>query len=189
MKFPRLNILVTVAAAAIAVLAVIRLEAARGGVEIEHRHLGETPVTVYRGDISSGSLVVVSHGFAGSRQMMESISLTLANSGHTVVAFDYLGHGRHSRPMSPDIRSLTGTTEDLVRQTLDVVERARGLIDADEVALIGHSMATDVVIRAAERLPGVDEVVAISMYSEAVTSQHPKRLLVVSGEHETRLRE
>ena len=189
MKAARISLLIAVLALIVAVVSVIRLEGARDGIDIEYRMFGETPVTLYRGQRASESLVVVSHGFAGSRQMMEAISLTLARSGHTVLSFDYIGHGRHNSALSPDIGSLTGTTEDLVRQTLDVVEQARELIDAATISLVGHSMATDVVVRAAARLDGIENVVAISMYSDAVTQDHPARLLILSGSHEQRLRE
>ena len=188
MNLTRLPLFVAVLACVTAILSVIGLESARNSVGIEKQRFGETPVTIYQGPETVPSLVVVSHGFAGSRQMMEAISLTLAQSGHTVVAFDYIGHGRHSEALSPDINSLTGTTEDLVRQTLDVVRQAREQIGVETVSLVGHSMATDVVVRAAERLESVENVVAISMYSEAVTPEHPARLLIVSGAHEERLR-
>lgn len=184
----RLHAWVAIVAAALALFALVRLESERGSIEIQSLRFGETPVTVYRGQSSDGALVLVSHGFAGSRQMMEAISMTLARAGHSVVSFDYLGHGRHPRALSPAIDRLTGTTEDLVQQTLDVAAQAQALTGKDRIALVGHSMATDVVIRAAERLPGVEAVVAISMYSEAVTPDHPARLLIVSGAHEQRLR-
>ncbi len=189
MKFAHLTPLVAIAALALAILAAVQVEGARGSIDIKRMYFDQTPVTIYRGQAPEKSLVVVSHGFAGSRQMMEAISLTLAHSGHVVVSFDYLGHGRHSVPLSPDIHALTGTTEDLIEQTMEVVEQARQLIDAEEISLVGHSMATDVVVRAAARLASVRNVVAISMYSEAVTSEHPGRLLIVSGAHEARLRE
>jgi hypothetical protein len=54
-------------------------------------------------------------------------------------------------------------------------------------------MATDIIIRAsgAEAADGkpVDAVIAISMFSEAVTESEPARLLVISGQGEKRLRE
>lgn len=189
MKFSQFTRLATIAGLALALLAVIQLEAARRSIEIDHLDFGQTPVTIYQGQSAEKSLVIVSHGFAGSRQMMEAISLTLARAGHVVVSFDYLGHGRHDEALSRDIHSLTGTTEDLVEQTLEVINHAGQLIDAEKIALVGHSMATDVVIRAVERLPQVKDVVAISMYSDAVTAEHPRRLLIVSGARETRLRE
>lgn len=57
------------------------------------------------------------------------------------------------------------------------------------VALIGHSMATDIVIRAAEDLREVSAIVAISMHSQRVTESFPKRLLILSGAWESRLRD
>lgn len=189
MNTARLSPLIAIIALVVAVLSGIRLESARSSVDIEQQRFGETPVTLYRNVSNTDSLVVVSHGFAGSRQMMEMISLTLARSGHTVLSFDYIGHGRHGAALSPDISSLTGTTEDLVEQTVEVVEQARRLTNLKTISLVGHSMATDVIVRATERLAGVENVVAISMYSEAVTPEHPSRLLIVSGSHEQRLRE
>ena len=50
-------------------------------------------------------------------------------------------------------------------------------------------MASDIVIRAAIAEPGVNTVIALSMFSEAVTAKAPQRLLVISGEWESRLRE
>jgi pimeloyl-ACP methyl ester carboxylesterase len=185
----RVSYLITTIALAIAVWSVYQLERAQSAVEIEQVLLGETPATFYKVDRTKDSLVVVSHGFGGSRQMMQAISLTLARAGHTVVAFDYIGHGRHPKPLSPAVETLTGTTEDLVLQTLDVVEKARAHTGLTRVSFVGHSMATDVIVRTAQRVRSSGAVVAISMYSDAVTPTHPKRLLVVSGAFESRLRD
>ncbi|MGZ2259417.1 alpha/beta hydrolase [Roseobacter sp. A03A-229] len=188
MSSSRLRSIIALCAVVLAFVSILRLETARERLSMTSHVFGDTPVTLYRAQAAEGALVVVSHGFAGSRQMMEAVSLTLARAGHTVVAFDYLGHGRHPGRLSPDITSLTGTTEDLVQQTLDVVAEARALTGMQAVSLVGHSMATDVVVRAAARLQDVESVVAISMYSEAVTPTHPERLLILSGAQESRLR-
>ena len=62
-----------------------------------------------------------------------------------------------------------------------------------QIALLGHSMATDILIRAAEAeaVEGnpVNTIVAISMFSEAVTDQFPKNMLIISGSWERFLRE
>lgn len=147
----RLTFLTTFIALAVAVLSVIKLESVRASVETEDVMFGQTPATIYQPDNASDLLVVMSHGFAGSRQMMEALSLSLARAGHSVVAFDYLGHGRHATPLSPEVETVTGTTEDLVRQTLEVIEAAKARSGLRRVALVGHSMATDVIVRAAER--------------------------------------
>lgn len=134
-------------------------------------------------------LVVIAHGFAGSVQMMQTIARDLARAGFTAASFDFIGHGRHPAALSPRVTEIEGTTAQLVDQTEAVIEalqaeRGRG----GPIALVGHSMATDILIRAAQARDDVAAVVAISMYSEAITSDFPQRLLVVSGEWEDRLR-
>jgi pimeloyl-ACP methyl ester carboxylesterase len=173
---------------------IVTLERGRNGLDISDVSVGTTPATLYRNPGETGSLVVIAHGFAGSRQLMQAYSLTLARSGYTVLAFDFEGHGRNPVPMSGDVTSIDGTTALLVAETRRVIAAGRDLAaGAGGVALLGHSMATDILVRAAiaEREAGtpVGAVVAISMFSEAVTATLPERLLAVSGEWETRLRE
>ena len=175
-------------------LSVVQLERGRSGLEISDIAVGTTPATLYRKPGTSGPLVVVAHGFAGSRQLMQAYSLTLAQSGYTVLAFDFEGHGRNPVPMSGDVTSIDGTTARLVEETRRVIAAGRAVPGVGSgVALLGHSMATDVIVRAAnaEAAAGtpVDAVVALSMYSDAVTATEPPRLLVVAGEWETRLRQ
>lgn len=177
----------------IALVSIWQLERARGGIEITALAVGTTPATLYRPAAGTGAegapLVVVAHGFAGSRQMMEAFSLTLARSGIAALAFDLRGHGRNPVPMSGDVASLDGVTARLVEEARDV-QAAGGALEGvgPVVALLGHSMATDVIVRAAEA-EGVPTVVAVSMYAEGVTAERPARLLVVSGAREGRLRE
>ena len=62
---------------------------------------GTTPATLYLRDAGGPApVVVVAHGFAGSRQLMESFALTLAQAGYVVASFDFQGHGRNPVPMS-----------------------------------------------------------------------------------------
>jgi pimeloyl-ACP methyl ester carboxylesterase len=112
--------------------------------------VGTTPATLYQQPGSDGPLVVVAHGFAGSRQLMQAYSLTLAQSGYAVFAFDFEGHGRNPVPMSGDVNAIEGTTQRLVDQTLRVLAAGRDLPGAGPgVALLGHSMATHIIARAA----------------------------------------
>ena len=159
------------------------LENARAGVEMSTIHVGETPVTVYEGE---GPAVVVAHGFAGSRQMMQGYGLTLAQAGYRVMAFDFEGHGRHPVPMSGDVTSVDGTTRLLVEQTLRVVDAAGG---DQPVALLGHSMATDILIRAAIAAPDrIGPLVVISAFSQAVDAIQPRDMLMITGAWEGGLR-
>ena len=180
---------VGMAAAAVIVLSVIMLERGRAGLVITEMAVGTTPATLYRQPGAAGPLVVVAHGFAGSRQLMQAYTLTLAQSGYAVLAFDFEGHGRNPLPMSGDVNAIEGTTQRLVDETLRVLAYGRGLEGVGPgVALLGHSMATDIIARAAEADGGVDAVVGISMFSQAVTATEPARLLVISGQWEGMLR-
>ena len=185
-------------------VAVWMLERDRAGLAVERLTLAGTPVTLTRPADAEGGLplVVVAHGYGGSRQMMRAFARALARAGLAVASYDALGHGRSRRPMSGDLTAVEGATERLVAQAVAVARAARDRPGvAGPVALLGHSMATDVVIRAAARLNGMDgvdgadgvaavaAVVAVSMYSDAVTAQAPARLLILSGAREGRLRE
>jgi dienelactone hydrolase len=172
---------------------VVRLEGGRSGLDISPMRIGSTPATVYRQPGASGPLVVVAHGFAGSRQLMQAYSLTLARSGYVVLAFDFEGHGRNPVPMSGDVTSIDGTTALLVAETRRVIAAGRTLPGiSGGVALLGHSMATDIIVRAAiaESAEGrpVAAVVAISMFSGAVSETQPAGLLMISGQWEGALR-
>lgn len=175
--------LVWALAAMIAAWSFWTLESERAAIPRERIETPAGPVTLY--GAQEGPLVVVAHGFAGSRQMMQVISYDLARAGFTVAAFDFAGHGRSGALMSRDVTRIEGTTEQLVQQTVGIIT---ALAPEGAIALLGHSMATDIVIRAAGRLPDVSGIVAISMYSDAVTADSPERLLILSGEWENRLR-
>lgn len=183
-----------VLAIVLALAALWQINHARGDVRATTVTIAGSPATVYRSATmpEDAPLVIVAHGFAGSRQMMQAVSVTLARSGAAVVAFDFIGHGRHGALLSPEVSNIDGTTAQLVDQTVAVAQAARtlpGLPPDGPLALVGHSMATDVTIRAAQRLPDVAAIVAISMYSDTVTAAFPDRLLIVSGAWEARLRE
>lgn len=170
-------------------LSVFTLERGRAGLVITDLTVGMTPATLYQQPGSAGPLVLVAHGFAGSRQWMLAYSLTLAQSRYSVLAFDFEGHGRNPLPMSGDVNAIEGTTQRLVDETLRVLAAGRALPDVGpRVALPGHSMATDIIARAAIADGAVDAVVGISMFSQAVTAEQPTRLLVISGQWETMLR-
>jgi pimeloyl-ACP methyl ester carboxylesterase len=175
-------------------LSVWMLERERAGLLITEMSVGTTPATLNQQPGQTGPLVVVAHGFAGSRQLMQAYSLTLAQSGYTVLAFDFEGHGRNPVPMSGDVNAIEGTTMRLVDETRRVLAAGRELVGSGPggagqgVALLGHSMATDIIARAAIADGDVDAVVGISMFSKTVTADAPARLLVISGQWEGALR-
>ncbi len=167
-----------------------RLERERSGISIIHVPVGTTPATVYqRIGGAKAPAVVIAHGFAGSRQLMEAYALTLARAGYVAVSFDFEGHGRNPTPMSGDVTRIDGTTRLLMRETGRVIDAALALPGVDgRVALLGHSMASDIIVRQAIADIRVAATVAVSMFSEAVTASAPRNLLIVTGEWEPFLR-
>ncbi len=169
-----------------------RLEADRAGLAIAPLEVaGGTPATLYsRADAGPAPAVVIAHGFAGSRQLMEPFALTLAQAGYVVASFDFEGHGRNPRPMSGDVGAISGTTQRLMDETARVAEAVLEHPRADgRLAYLGHSMASDIVVRQALAEPPGDAVVAVSMFSEAVSAAQPRNLLVIAGAWEARLAE
>ncbi len=177
--------------------ALVMLWRAEAGVETERGWVGPTPVTVYRPgpELRAGfsdpwevkrlgglPVVVISHGFAGSQQLMEPFAFTLARNGFLAVTFDYYGHGRNLEPLAGDVTDVEGATQFLLDQTAAVADFARALPAAGKgFAMLGHSMASDIIVRYAEADPRVDATVAISLFSPAVTETSPENFLIVVG--------
>jgi len=179
--------IVLVLALAAAALSIWMLERDRAGLIVTPLAVGETPATVYaRADAPGPApVVVIAHGFAGSRPLMEPFALTLARAGYLVVSYDLEGHGANPVPMSGDVNRIDGTTQLLMDELGRVADAALALPGADgRLAFLGHSMASDIVVRQAIADPRTGAVVALSMFSEAVTAREPRNLLVVTGEWE-----
>ena len=166
-----------------------QLERMRQGISISALQVGTTPATVYR--LPTGGpapVVVIAHGFAGSRQLMEGFALVLARAGYIAVSYDLQGHGRNPVPMSGDVTKIGGTTKLLMDELARVSEAAMALPGTNgQIAFVGHSMASDIVVRQAVRDARVGAVVAVSMFSSAVTATSPRNLLIVAGAWETML--
>jgi hypothetical protein len=177
--------LLTYLAILIAGVSILVLEVARSGVTFTDRFVASTPVTTLTRDGAEGPHVVIAHGFAGSRAMMQSYGLTLAQAGYRVHMFDFEGHGAHPVPMSGDVTRIEGTTRLLMNQTRAVID---DVADGTPVALLGQSMATDVLIRVAlEEQTG--PLVLLSAFSQAVTADRPQDMVLISGQWEPHLRE
>lgn len=155
------------------------LENARHGVEINQFDIAQTPVTAYRLADAEGPVVVIAHGFAGSQQMMQGYALPLAKAGYRVFVFEFLGHGRNPIPMSGDVTTVDGTTQRLVDQTNTVIDTLA--TDNRPFGLLGHSMATDVLVRVAANRADVGPVVLVSAFSQVIDDTTPKNLLLITG--------
>lgn len=174
-------------AAALAVLAIalalFQLQRADDGLSVTGTYVGTTPVTVFRPQTARPApAIVIAHGFAGSQQLMQPFAMTLARAGYVAVTFDFLGHGRNPQPMRGDITKETGITEALMAELGTVADYAQALPQTDgRLAVLGHSMASDIVVRYAQSSPDVTATIAVSLFSKTATATSPRNLLVIVG--------
>lgn len=182
------RLLVALCACALMALALVRIRADADGVTVSALPVGDIPATAYRpADGRTGPLVVIAHGFAGSQQLMQAFALSFARNGYTAVTFDFAGHGRNVRPLGGSITREDGATRRLVDEVAAVAAAARPLGDG-RLAVLGHSMASDIVVRFAQAHPDVAATIAVSMFSPVVTAQSPRNLLVIVGDWEGMLK-
>jgi len=84
--------------------------------------------------------------------------------------------------MRGDITEGETITSALLRELDQVAAFARTLPDSDaRLAVLGHSMASDIVVRYAKANPEVQATVAVSVFSPVVTATSPRNLLVIVG--------
>lgn len=161
-----------------------RLESGRQGVTILQETSGAVPMTLFQPDgAGPAPVVVIAHGFAGSQRMMQSYAITLARNGYLAVTFDFPGHGRNGVPFVADIRDpervplLTQALEHAIAWGL-----ARPGADG-RLALVGHSMAGDIMARFAATAPSrVASMVLVSPYlSDQADTSSIKNLLLIYG--------
>lgn len=159
------------------------------GIAIRTDVVGETPITIYRtADADPAPLVLIAHGFAGSQRLMEPIALAVAGAGYVAVTYDFLGHGRHPDPMRGELGEQDGTPVYLIEQTREVVDATLQLPGVDgRLAILGHSMATNILVQYAQEDDRVGATVGISMYAPTIEAESPGNLLAIVGALERQL--
>lgn len=175
---------------AIAIMALIsvaiglfELRSAGDGLRITRTVIGETPVTVFQPEQRAAApVVIIAHGFAGSQQLMQPFAETFARNGYIAVTFDFLGHGRNPVPMRGDVTDGHAITGALQEELGQIVSYARTMPGNDgRIAVLGHSMASDIVVRFAVANPEVRATIAVSVFSPVATAASPRNLLVIVG--------
>ena len=140
-------------------------------------------------------MVLVAHGFAGSQQLMQPLALTLARNGFRVLTFDFPGHGRNLAPMfgglaDPDrsLRTLLASMDEMGAWALQLATQDDG---TPRYAVLGHSMASDIVVRHAQAHPEVQASVGVSLFAPSITAatppNQPRNLLVIAGAWEPQM--
>jgi len=180
------SLLVAIAAICIAAAGLWQLHRATEGLAISRVAIGGTPATVFRPAAPGGppwqAAVVIAHGFAGSQQLMQPFAVTLARKGFTAITFDFPGHGRNAALLPGGMEDVRKSTDALM-SALDEVVRGAGssLVGAVPLALLGHSMGSNIVLRYAGDHPAVDATVAVSPFAGEGAWRPPRNLLVVDG--------
>jgi pimeloyl-ACP methyl ester carboxylesterase len=165
------------------------LRLATQGLDISTAIIEGIPTTVFKPSAAAkGPVIIIAHGFAGSQQLMRPFATTFAQNGYTAITFDFAGHGRNTSALRGNIIEVGGATQTLVRETARIAKFGRELGDG-RIAVLGHSMASDIVVRFAQAESDVKATIAVSMFSPAVTAQSPSNLLVIVGEWEGMLKQ
>lgn len=170
-------------------LSIVQLNKAADGIVVDNITIGTIPARVFhRQESDAAPVVVIAHGFAGSQQLMQSFALSFARNGYIALTFDFAGHGRNPAPLTGSITEETGATETLLAELEKVAAYARSLGDG-RLAVLGHSMASDIVVRFAQKVPDITATIAVSMFSPVVTATTPRNLLVIVGDWEGLLKQ
>jgi len=183
-RFARpLRIVVAIVALLSIAVALWQLHGMTDGLRVTTAKVGETPVTIYRPTSDAQApVVVIAHGFAGSQQLMQPFATTLARNGYLAVTFDFTGHGRNPVPIRGDIDEPTKVTGVLVAELGRVADFVRKMPDSDgRIAVLGHSMASDIVVQYGVAHPQVNATVAVSVFTRKETESLPHNLLVIVG--------
>jgi pimeloyl-ACP methyl ester carboxylesterase len=154
---------------------------AQAGLEVVNLPTTNPPITVIapsNAETATRPTVLIAHGFAGSAVLMRGFALTLAHAGYTTVSWDFDGHGRNPHPFV-----LSSESADLLNNAQSALTEARatGLIDTQDVAILGHSMGSGVALDYGTTQPATKATIAISPVPQPVTPTLPQNLLLMAG--------
>jgi pimeloyl-ACP methyl ester carboxylesterase len=180
----KFRIPVAVLAIAAIVMSLWHLRHSEDGTLRSIRDVEGVPVTVFTPSSGArGPTVLIAHGFAGSGRLMESFALSFARAGYTAVTFDLPGHGRNPRALTGSITEIDGATRTLLTALGHVADDVKTIGDG-RLAVLGHSMSSDVVVRLAESRADIAATIAVSMFAPTVSAVAPRNLLVIVGDLE-----
>jgi pimeloyl-ACP methyl ester carboxylesterase len=177
------HVLVAVAALIGIATALWQLRAGADGLVVTATSVNGIPVTVFRpAQVTKAPLVIITHGFAGSQQLMQPFAETLAHNGYVALTFDFPGHGRNAAPLTGGLANADARTGSLMDALDAVVAYGRTLPWTDgRLALLGHSMSGEIIVRYAQLHPDVAAVVAVSPYAPGITATTPRNLEIIVG--------
>ena len=162
-------------------ISIWKIQESEEGLEIISLRSSQRPLTVFRAraaDPYERPTVLIGHGFAGSGVIMRGYALTLAQAGFNAISWDFDGHGRNPNPL----QSMTQREGLITNAELALSEALQqGLVGAQQVAILGHSMGSGVALAYGQLHPGTDATIAISPVLREVTPELPRNLLLMAG--------
>ena len=182
-------ILISVICLGLALMSFTQLSRSEIGLETYRENVHGSPIIITKPIGSDGNLVFLAHGFAGSSSFMRSIAVSLAHAGYTTVRYDFKGHGRHSSAYSGNITTSSGATQLFLEQTNQILGHYLQKETNAKAIIIGHSMASDIIFRAASMNSSIISSVGISNYTDVITKNQPNNVLIINGQWEPHLRE
>ena len=177
----RKNLGISVLGSILVVLSIWQLANAQKDLQVINLPITDPPTTIIAPSSSpavSHPTVLIAHGLAGSKQLMRGFALTLAHAGYTTITWDFEGHGSNPNPFVLDSDS-----NDLLRNAETALTEAEttGLIDAQNVAILGHSMGSGVALLYGFNHPNTVATIAISPVKESISPTLPHNLLLMAG--------
>ncbi len=184
----RIRIALVVCALALALAGAAGVSSTRAGLSRTSATIDGTPVELITPAEPASAPrpgVIVVHGFSGSRQLMYGVAQTLARNGYAAAVIDLPGHGQNRSRFAAPRRGAQGFDRTLT-YVMAWLRTVPG-VNADQLALVGHSMGAGAVVRFGSRDADVTATVAISggaLPGRSQRSNTPRNLLLLAGSWE-----
>jgi pimeloyl-ACP methyl ester carboxylesterase len=137
-----------------------------------------TPVlALQRRGWEQGPSAILVHGYSGSKEMMQAIARSLAQSGIAVYCPDLPGSGDSLERFHRD--EMPGALRGFYSFLL-----SGGYIQPGNVALIGHSMGGGLVMQLAVETEGIRATVDISSAPSQLRPRRPSNFLAIVGDRD-----
>lgn len=169
---------------AVVVAAQFMVSRQRAGVSVTHETIAGTPVEYYRGSSPPGYVVIVVHGYSGSKELMKPWGYYLARQGFETYVIDQPGHGDSEKPLPTWMSAGNNALGENLRQLISsLVESGRARPGA--IALVGHSMGGTAVTTAALADDRIGATVALSSaYRTPLPTDKPVKFLGLAAERD-----
>lgn len=154
----------------------------RSPVEVTHLLLAGSAVQRFQPAAEPAGVVIVAHGFAGSKELMRPWGYALARQGYETYLYDQPGHGDSTSRLQGQFGG-PQLTENL-RAIIDELI-ASGRAQPGRIGLVGHSMGGGTVVGTALTDDRVRATVILSSsHRDGLPADRPVNLLALAAERD-----